>query len=68
MAKASSIIAGWHPERGALFVAVDPASRFSGEGQVAELRFAALLRPFTSEEAAVAALAEAGASLPGGAK
>jgi hypothetical protein len=60
MAERTNIIRGWHPEKGNLFASVDPRCRFC-TGEVAEMQFAALLRPFTSEEAAVAALKEAGA-------
>ena len=68
MAKASStIISGEHDTLGRLFAAVDPAARYV-QPKVSELRFAALLTPFKSVAEAEAALVEAGASLPGGAK
>lgn len=67
MAKSSSLIAGRHPTLGVLYAAVDPEARYV-QPKVSELRFAALLTPFRSEAEAEAALIEAGASLPGGAK
>jgi hypothetical protein len=53
-----------HPQLGRLFAAVDPSVRFV-TGRVEGSRFAALLAPFQTAEAARAALAEAGASTPG---
>ena len=67
MTDAVRMIVADHPKRGALFAAVDPAARYV-TGGVAEMRFAALLTPFTSVAEAEEALTEAGVSLPGGAK
>ncbi len=51
---------GRHPERGVLWASIDPAVHYL-EPQITEGRFAAYLAPFTSEEAARAALIDAGA-------
>lgn len=57
-----------HPEKGRVYAAVDPAARYVSP-RVCEFRFSALLSPYTSEEEARAALAEAGADMSkGGAK
>lgn len=53
---------GQHPDRGALWAAVEPNVRYA-KAEIAERRFGAYLAPFQTEAAARAALAAAGASL-----
>jgi len=53
---------GQHPDRGALWAAVDPNARFT-KAEIAERRFAAYLAPFSDEVTARAALAAAGARI-----
>jgi hypothetical protein len=55
-----AFLIGQHPRRGALWAAIDPQARFT-KAEVADRRFSAYLAPFTSEEAARAALGAAGA-------
>lgn len=58
----SRVLQAEHPERGALWAAIDPAVRFI-EGGVRESRFAARLAPFADEASARTALKAAGARL-----
>lgn len=57
-------LVGQHPDRGALWAAVEPSVRFA-KAEVAERRFGAYLAPFHTEAEARAALVAAGASLIG---
>lgn len=57
---ASSFLIGDHPQRGALWAAVDPGARFL-KPEVSNRRFSAYLAPFTNEADARAALIAAGA-------
>lgn len=59
------VVFGDVPGAGTLYAAVDPNARYVTPIPCA-LRFAALLAPFPSVEAATAALADAGAELADG--
>jgi hypothetical protein len=48
-----------------LFAAIDPGARYC-EAKVSELRFSAMLTPFTNQSAAETALIEAGALIEEG--
>ena len=54
-------LTGKHPTRGLLWASIDPNVNYL-EPRITEGRFAAYLAPFRSEEAARAALSEAGAT------
>ncbi len=58
--KPPSFLVGHHPGRGPLWAAIDPNARFL-TAKIAERRFGAYTSPFTTEEAARAALTVAGA-------
>lgn len=60
MQPAPKLLTGKHPERGLLWAAIDGNARFL-KGEVADRRWGAYLKPFTSEEAAREALHYAGA-------
>jgi hypothetical protein len=55
-----AFLIGRHPDRGLLWASIDPSARFLA-AEIAQQRFAAYLAPFTSEDAARAALTAAGA-------
>lgn len=57
---ATNFLTAKHPERGQLWVAIDPEALCSAPA-IAERRFASYLAPYESAEAARAALIEAGA-------
>jgi hypothetical protein len=62
-----SIIEAAHPVRGTVWAMVDPSAHHVA-GKVADLKFSARLAPFRSEADALAALAAAGATIPGAPK
>jgi len=60
MQPTSSFLIGQHPQRGALWAAIDPGAHHVG-ARVAETRFGGYMAPFRSADEARAALADAGA-------
>lgn len=58
-------ISAVHPTRGTLFAAVDPSARYC-KPLACEMKFAAMLAPYPTAEAARAAAADAGAVLAEG--
>jgi hypothetical protein len=56
------MLSGSHPDRGTLYACVDPTAHHCSPA-VRDMRLAAQLAPFTSEDAALTALKEAGAEV-----